>query len=100
MLDASYCWSKLIILYPVLIREHNFSLTNNLKNGLQERIDFITTNKCTIIYQQHLFIIYTSTCFDISVMIREFLHLRLSKLHKFLNLKLLKLQFNEIIKIY
>jgi len=48
-----------------------------------------------------LYIMFTTTCFDISVSLSEsFKNLYFSKLHKFLKLKLLKLQFHIIFIIF
>ena len=60
---------------------------------------FITTNKCKTIYevsQEYVFIFYT--LLYVSTFLchhQEVLHLCLAKLHKFLKLKLLKLQFHK-----
>ena len=45
------------------------------------------------------YIMYTPTCFNIYVILREFLHLCLAKLHNFLKLKLFKLQFHTTIRL-
>lgn len=52
------------------------------------------TNAPLYITAVSLYVIYTPTCFYISV-----LHLCLAKLHKFLKFKMLKIKFQKIVRI-
>ena len=51
---------------------------------------------CTTVFLE---IIYTPTCFDISLSLSGSFNLCLARLHKFLKLKLLRLEFHKTIKI-
>jgi len=63
---------------------------------------FITTNYCTTIYLYHnifsLYNVYSCKFRYICIIHRAFQNLNFTKLHKFLKLKLLILQFYKIIR--